>query len=73
LHAAVQPESVPFPTTKQQPVIPLSELLSLCQKPITADAGTSLDGIISILLKNDISRVIVTEEGSPGGSLPKKT
>jgi len=72
LHAAARLQPVPSHTAKQRPVSPLSELLSLCRRPITADAGTSLDGIISILLKNDISRVVVTEEGSPAGIITEK-
>jgi len=50
----------------------LSELLSLCKKPITADAGASLDRIISALLKNNISRIILTEDDSPVGIITEK-
>jgi CBS domain-containing protein len=50
----------------------LSELISICKKPVTADANTSLDGIISALLKNNISRIILTTDDSPSGIITEK-
>ena len=43
----------------------MSDLLSISQKPITVDENSSLSHVISELLKNNISRLIVTDNGSP--------
>ena len=47
-------------------------MLSICQKPITADSDTSLDKIISILLKKNISRIILTKDNSNVGIITEK-
>lgn len=53
-------------------VILLSELNSILQKPITTDKNSSLSHVISELLKNNISRLIVTDENSPVGIITEK-
>lgn len=53
-------------------VILLSELNSILQKPITTDKNLSLSHVISELLKNNISRLIVTDENSPVGIITEK-
>ena len=50
----------------------MSELLSIYKKPITVDADTSLDRVISILLKNNISRIILTKDNAPTGIITEK-
>jgi len=50
----------------------LSDLISISQKPITTDKKSSLSHVISELLKNKISRLIVTDEGSPVGIITEK-
>jgi CBS domain-containing protein len=53
-------------------VISLSELNLILQKPITIDKNSSLSHVISELLKNNISRLIVTDENSPIGIITEK-
>ena len=53
-------------------MILLSELNSILQKPITTDKNSSLSHVISELLKNNISRLIVTDENSPVGIITEK-
>ena len=50
----------------------MSDLLSISQKPITADQNSSLSHVISELLKNKISRLIVTDNDSPIGIISEK-
>lgn len=50
----------------------MSDLLSICQKPIVSDENTSLNHIIVQLLTNDISRIILTRENSPIGMISEK-
>ncbi len=50
----------------------MSDLLSICQKPITLESSVSLDRIISNLLKNNISRLILTESDTPVGIITEK-
>ncbi|MDH3204534.1 MAG: CBS domain-containing protein [Nitrosopumilus sp.] len=50
----------------------MSDLISISQKPITTDKKSSLSHVISELLKNKISRLIVTDEGSPVGIITEK-
>ena len=51
----------------------MSELLSISKRPITADQNSSLRHIISELLKNNISRIILTDEGgTPTGIISEK-
>ena len=51
----------------------MSELLSISKRPITADQNSSLSHIISELLKNNISRIILTaEDGAPTGIISEK-
>ena len=51
----------------------MSELLSISKRPITADQNSSLSHIISELLKNNISRIILTDEGgTPTGIISEK-
>ena len=50
----------------------MSDLLSISQKPITVDQNSSLSHVISELLKNKISRLIVTENDSPIGIISEK-
>ena len=53
-------------------MILLSELNSILQKPITTDKNSSLSHVISELLKNNISRLIVTDENSTVGIITEK-
>ena len=50
----------------------MSDLISILQKPITTDKMSSLSHVISELLKNNISRLVVTDEGSPVGIITEK-
>jgi len=50
----------------------LSDLISISQKPITIDTNSSLSHVISELLKNNISRLVVTDENSPVGIVTEK-
>lgn len=50
----------------------LSDLDSILKKPITVEKNSSLSHIISELLKNNISRLIVTDESSPVGIISEK-
>jgi CBS domain-containing protein len=50
----------------------LSELDSILKKPITVEKNSSLSHVISELLKNKISRLIVTDENSPVGIISEK-
>ena len=50
----------------------MSDLISVSQKPITIDTNSSLSHVISELLKNNISRLVVTDENSPVGIVTEK-
>ncbi|MCV0430447.1 CBS domain-containing protein [Nitrosopumilus sp.] len=50
----------------------MSDLISILQKPITIEKNASLSHAISELLKNKISRLIVTENGSSVGIITEK-
>lgn len=50
----------------------MSYLQSISKKPITVDKDSSLSHVIAILLKNNISRVITTEESLPVGIITEK-
>jgi CBS domain-containing protein len=50
----------------------LSDLDSILKKPITIEKNSSLSHVISELLKNNISRLIVTDETSPVGIITEK-
>jgi CBS domain-containing protein len=50
----------------------LSDLDSILKKPITVEKNSSLSHVISELLKNNISRLIVTDETSPVGIITEK-
>ncbi len=50
----------------------MSDLIFISQKPITTDKTSSLSHVISELLKNNISRLIVTDEGSSVGIITEK-
>lgn len=50
----------------------MSELDSILKKPITVEKNSSLSHVISELLKNKISRLIVTDENSPVGIISEK-
>lgn len=50
----------------------MSDLLSICQKPITIDVDVSVDQVIATMLKNNISRVILTNASSPAGIVSEK-
>ena len=53
-------------------MIRLSDLSSILKKPITIEKNSSLSHVISELLKNNISRLIVTDETSPVGIITEK-
>ena len=50
----------------------LSELNSIAKKPITIKINASLSNVISKLIKNNISRLIVTDENIPVGIVTEK-
>lgn len=50
----------------------MSELDAILKKPITVEKNSSLSHVISELLKNKISRLIVTDENSPVGIISEK-
>ena len=50
----------------------MSDLDYLFKKPITVEKNSSLSHVISELLKNKISRLIVTDEKSPPGIITEK-
>ena len=50
----------------------MSDLISISQKPITVEKNSSLSHVISELLKNKISRLVVTENGSSVGIITEK-
>ncbi len=50
----------------------MSDLISISQKPITADSETSLERIIAKMLKDNISRLILTREDSHIGIITEK-
>ena len=50
----------------------LSDLDYLFKKPITVEKNSSLSDVISELLKNKISRLIVTDEKSSMGIITEK-
>ena len=50
----------------------MSDLDYLFKKPITVEKDSSLSHIISILLKNKISRLVVTDEKTPVGIITEK-
>ena len=50
----------------------MSELLSISKQPITADQNSSLSHIISELLKNNISRIILTDGDVSTGLISEK-
>lgn len=50
----------------------MSDLISIMQKPITIEKDSSLSHVISELLKNKISRLIVTDNGASVGIITEK-
>ena len=50
----------------------MSDLISVLQKPITIDKNSSLSNVISKLLKNNISRLLVTENDKITGLVTEK-
>jgi len=50
----------------------LSELDSLFKKPITVEKNSSLSHVISELLKNDISRLVIVDDNSSVGIVTEK-
>lgn len=50
----------------------MSDLISISQRPITIDSETSLERIIAKMLKDNISRLILTREDSPIGIITEK-
>jgi CBS domain-containing protein len=50
----------------------LSDLTPILKKPITVEKNSSLSHVISELLKNNISRLIVTNNDSPVGIITEK-
>ncbi|ABX13167.1 CBS domain-containing protein [Nitrosopumilus maritimus] len=50
----------------------MSELVSISQKPITSDSNESLDKIITKMLKDNISRIVLTQGNSPVGIITEK-
>jgi len=50
----------------------LSDLSSIFKKPITVEKNSSLFTVISQLLKNNISRLIITDNNSPVGIITEK-
>lgn len=50
----------------------MSELISISQKPITSDSEESLDRIIGKMIKDNISRIILTQENTPVGIITEK-
>jgi len=50
----------------------MSDLSSIFKKPITAERNSSIYQIISQLLKNNISRLIITDNDSPVGIITEK-
>ncbi|MDH3488876.1 MAG: CBS domain-containing protein [Nitrosopumilus sp.] len=50
----------------------MSDIMSISQKPITIEKTSSLSHVISELLKNKISRLIVTEDGTSVGIITEK-
>ena len=50
----------------------MSELDAILKKPITVEKNSSLSHVISELLQNKISRLIVTDENSPVGIISEK-
>ncbi len=50
----------------------MSDLDSILKKPITTEKNSSLSHVISELLKNNISRLIVTDENSTVGIITEK-
>ena len=50
----------------------MSEIDSILKKPITVEKNSSLSHVISELLKNKISRLIVTNENAPVGIITEK-
>ena len=53
-------------------MIELSDLISILQKPITVEKDSSLSHVISELLKNKISRLVVTDNDSSIGIITEK-
>ena len=50
----------------------MSDLISILQKPITVEKTSSISHVISELLKNKISRLIVTDNGTSAGIITEK-
>ena len=50
----------------------LSDLFTIAKKPITIEKNASLSKVISELIKNNISKLIVTDENSPIGIVTEK-
>ena len=50
----------------------MSDLISILQKPITVEKNSSLSHVISELIKNKISRLIVTDNGNSAGIITEK-
>ena len=50
----------------------MSDLISILQKPITIEKTSSLSHVISELLRNNISRLVVTDGDSPVGIITEK-
>jgi len=50
----------------------LSDLISIAKKLITIEKNASLSNVISELIKNNISKLIVTDENSPVGIVTEK-
>lgn len=50
----------------------MSDLISISKKPITVEKNTSLSHVISELIKNKISRLIVTDDGNSAGIITEK-
>ncbi len=50
----------------------MSELISISKKPITSDSEESLDRIIGKMIKDNISRIILTQENTPVGIITEK-
>ena len=50
----------------------MSDLISILQKPITVEKNSSLSHVISELLKNKISRLIVTDNDASAGIITEK-
>ena len=50
----------------------MSDLISISKKPITVDSETSLERIINTMIKDDISRIILTKQDGPVGIITEK-